>query len=63
MKKYRTTRDILVPAGTELGSPPIASTRWMTHHEAFVALDKDHTAYLSMDLADGLDAGVIEEMV
>jgi hypothetical protein len=63
MKKYRTTRDIVVPAGTEVGTPPTASTRWGKDHEAVVALDNDHTAYLSMDLAEGLEAGAIEEVV
>lgn len=61
MKKYVTTRDIVIPAGTELGAPPTASTRWGSDHEAVVALDRDHTCYLSMDVAEGLEAGAIEE--
>ena len=58
---YRTTRDILIPAGTVLFEPPVASSRWGKNHEAVVGLGRDHTAYLSLDVEDCLSSGFIEE--
>lgn len=60
MKTYKTTRDLVIPAGTEVGSPPIDSTRWGVDYEAVVAVDADHTAYFTLDVADALEAGFVE---
>lgn len=60
--RYRTTRDLVIPAGTELGSPPVASTRWGKDYEAVIGIDRDHSGYFSMDLKEGLGAGFIERV-
>lgn len=61
-KDYQTTRDIVIPAGTIIGRPPTRSSRWGSDFEGLVALDKDHTAYVSFDVEEGLEAGVIEKL-
>lgn len=58
----RTTRDIIIPAGTELVSPPLSSTRWGKDYEAIIGIDTDHTCYLTMDLDEGYESGIIEEV-
>lgn len=52
-----TARDIVIPAGSKLHSPPIASTRWGRDHEVIVGLGRDYTGYLSMDLEDAVESG------
>lgn len=59
---YRTTRDIVIPAGTELAPPPTQSTRWRNDHEAVLGLGKDHCGYLSIDPQEGLDSGYLEQV-
>lgn len=59
--EYRTTRDIVIPSGTVVGSPPTKSSTWGTYWEACVGLDRDHTAYLSLDVEDGVRLGLLEE--
>lgn len=59
---YRTTRDIVIPAGTKLYPPPTASTRWKRDYDVPVALGNDHCGYLSMDPSEGLDSGWLEEV-
>jgi hypothetical protein len=61
MKTYRTTKDIIIPAGTELSAPPKHSTRWANDYDAPVYLGGDHCGYFSVDIAAGIDAGCIEE--
>lgn len=56
----RTTRDIIVPAGTELFEPPAHSTRWGKDLEAVIGIDRDHTVYLSIDPEDGFSTGLLE---
>lgn len=56
----RTTRDIVIPAGTELVSPPVSSTRWGKDYECFVEIDKDHTGQFSIDLDEAFEAGLVE---
>lgn len=57
----RTTRDLVVPAGTEVLSPPSASTRWGKDYEVIVGVDDDHTAYLSLDLYDAIEIGFVAD--
>lgn len=59
--KYRTTKDIVIPTGTEFESPPAYSSRWGADFEAVIGLDKDHTAYLALDPEEGLKSGFLEE--
>lgn len=56
----RTTKDLIIPAGTELMSPPTASTRWGKDYEAVVGIDKDHIGWFTIDLEEALDAGFVE---
>jgi hypothetical protein len=59
---FRTTRDIVIPAGTEVQSPPVASTRWGKDFEAIVADGKDNCVYLSCDVKEALASGLLEEV-
>jgi hypothetical protein len=58
--KYITTRDIVIPAGTELSMPPLHSTRWAKDHDAVIALGNDHCGYFSVDPQEGVDSGWLE---
>jgi hypothetical protein len=60
MKTYRTTKDIIIPAGTELSAPPKHSTRWANDYDAPVALGPNHCGYFSVDIAEGIEAGWID---
>lgn len=60
MPRYRTTRDIVIPAGTILAEPPTQSSRWGSDHEAVVGLGRDHSGYFSVDVADAAESGFIE---
>lgn len=59
---YRLTRDFIIPAGTEVGSPPTKSSRWGKDFEAIAAIDNDHTAFLTLNLDDGLYTGLVEKV-
>jgi hypothetical protein len=61
MKTYCTTKDIVIPAGTRLHAPPTHSSRWKNDYDAPVALGKDHCGYFSVDIAEGIKAGLVEE--
>ncbi|QIG69233.1 hypothetical protein EVB78_031 [Rhizobium phage RHph_N1_15] len=57
---YRTTRDIVIPAGTQVVRAP-ERTEYVTHHgDVLIAINKDATANLRFDLGDALDDGLIE---
>lgn len=58
--RYKTTRDIIIPAGTELSAPPTASTRWGRDFEAIIADGKDNSVYLTANISEGLASGLIE---
>ncbi len=62
MITYRTTRELIIPAGTEFVSPPTHSTRWPKDFETVLGVDKDHVAYLSIDPQEGLESGFIDEV-
>lgn len=57
-----TTRDIVIPAGTELQDPPIQSTRWGKHLEAVIGVDADRCGYFSIDLHEALESGLVEKV-
>lgn len=59
---YLTTRDIVIPAGTEVGRPPTLSTRWGKDHEAIVEIDADHTGYFTLDASDGVESGLLSPL-
>lgn len=58
---YLTTRDLVIPAGTILFPPPTSSSRWRSDYEAPVAVDRDTTAFISMDVAEGIESGLLSE--
>lgn len=58
---YVTTRDIIIPAGTELTAPPVRSTRWGKDYEALIADGKDNTIYLTADIREALASGLVAE--
>ena len=60
---YRLTRDFVIPAGTEIVPPPTESSRWRENYEGAVAIDRDHTAYLTLDLADAIATGLVGSAV
>jgi hypothetical protein len=60
--RYVTTRDIIIPAGTELTPPPTESTRWRKDYEAIVADGRDNVVYLSADVKEALATGLIREL-
>lgn len=57
-----TTKDIIIPAGTELHGPPVHSSRWGKDQEAYVALGKDHVGYFTIDPTEAIDSGFAEEV-
>ena len=58
---YRTTRDIIIPAGTVIQQPPARSSRWGSHHEAVVGHGRDDVSYWSVNLDDALRLGLVEK--
>lgn len=60
MTEYKTTRDIVIPAGTALIAPPTRSTRWGRDYEAVIGLGVDHCGYFSVNIAQGIEAGWVE---
>jgi hypothetical protein len=60
--EYRTTQDIVIPAGTKLMPPPLKSTRWGNDYEGVVGHGADHTSYWSINVQEGLEVGIIEPL-
>lgn len=58
--RYVTTRDLVIPAGTVLLSPPTKSTRWASDYDGPVAVDRDHTCYVSMHPEEGVESGFLK---
>lgn len=58
---YRTTRDIVIPAGTEVGPGPAKSEYFMPHGEIIVGFDKNTTGALRFDLDEAIGLGLVEE--
>jgi hypothetical protein len=62
-KNYRTTRDIVIPAGTVMYSAA-AEFGGISRRQAHVALGPDFTAVLLVRAdRDALDSGYVEELV
>ncbi|AGC36209.1 hypothetical protein B7L88_gp079 [Rhizobium phage RHEph10] len=58
---YRTTKDIVIPAGTEVGLGPVTSRYLTDHGEVIIGFDKDTTGSLRFDLEEALQLGLIEK--
>jgi hypothetical protein len=56
---YVLTRDLVIPAGTVIDTPPIQSTRWGSDFEAIIGVGRDHSGYFSMDIDEALDSGLV----
>jgi hypothetical protein len=59
---YRTTRDIVIPAGTEVGPAPRRTDYISRHSEILIGFDKDTTGNLRFDTEEALQLGLIEEV-
>jgi hypothetical protein len=62
MKRLVTTRDIVIPAGTEVGLGPRRSEYFTPHGDIVIGFDKDTTGSLRFDLEEALATGLIEEV-
>lgn len=59
--KYRTAKDIVIPAGTEVaGEPPHGSNFFTDRASVLIAVTKDVTAEWSMDLEEAIETGLVE---
>jgi hypothetical protein len=62
-KKYRTTKDIVIPAGTEVNiDPPHRVDHFTTHASVLTAVTKDITSEWYMDLEEAIETGLVEEV-
>jgi hypothetical protein len=63
-KKYRTTKDILIPAGTDIDVHPSHRRVVYCTDLAFVltAITRDVTSEWHMDLGEAIKTGVVEEV-
>jgi hypothetical protein len=61
-KEYRLLEDIVIPAGTVVGPAPSSATYFTAHGEAVVGHGKDHASYWRIDVEDGLELGLLEEI-
>lgn len=60
-KKYLTTRDIVIPAGTEIGKAPWRVIRAVDFAEAVIGFGKDNCASFTMPLDEMLELGLAVE--
>lgn len=58
--RYRTTRDIVIPAGTEVGSAPTHVHRGVPFSSILIGFDKNTTGDLSFVTDEALKLGLIE---
>jgi hypothetical protein len=59
---YRTTQDIVIPAGTEIIEGPTMSRYFTPHGEAVLGHGPDMTSHWRMDLEEALEAGLVERI-
>ncbi|WP_276122712.1 hypothetical protein [Pararhizobium qamdonense] len=57
---YRTTRDIVIPAGSVVGRAPHRTEYGTPHGDIVVGFDKNAIGDMRFDIEDALNAGVIE---
>lgn len=62
MSKLVTTKDIVIPAGTEVGVGPCVSTYFTEHGEVTIGFDKDTTGTLRFDMEEAKQLGLVEEI-
>jgi hypothetical protein len=60
--KYRTTEDIIIPAGAEVDVDPPHGRNFVTAYATvLMEIGKDITAEWLVDLDEAIKAGIIEE--
>jgi hypothetical protein len=59
MAKLVTTKDIVIPAGTEVGPGPTKSEYFTPHGEVLIEFDKDTTGTLRFDLKEAVQLGLV----
>jgi hypothetical protein len=59
MAKLVTTKDIVIPAGTEVGHGPTKSEYFTPHGEILIGFDKDTTGSLRFDLKEAVQLGLV----
>lgn len=57
---YVTTRDIVIPAGTEVAPAPFSTHHLTPHGEVLIEFDKDSTGSLRFDIEEAESAGAIK---
>lgn len=61
-RKFVTAKDIVIPAGTEIGIAPSSTVRLpFPFAEALIAINKDMTASWTMPLDEAIEAGLVRE--
>lgn len=58
---YVTTKDIVIPAGTEVGLGPTKSEYYVPHGEVLIGFDKDTTGTLRFDLEEARMLGLVAD--
>jgi hypothetical protein len=61
MSKFVTTKDIVIPAGTEVDFAPVRTEYFTRHGEALIGFDKDTTGSLRFDWEEAEQLGLIRE--
>jgi hypothetical protein len=62
-KKYRTTKDIVIPAGTEVDADPPHKTQYYSESAVILtAVTNDVTSEWRMDMQEAIDEGLVEEV-
>jgi len=60
--RYVTTEDIVIPAGTELSASPSKVAYYSDHVDAAIEHGPNVSSTWRMDLEEGLDLGLIQEV-
>lgn len=60
-RTFVTAKDIIIPAGTEVGIGPVRSGYATPHAEIIIGVTKDTTAHWRMDLAEAMETGLVKE--
>jgi len=56
-----TTREIVIPAGTEVGVGPVRTDYFTEHGEVLIGFDKDTTGTLRFDLEETRELGLVKD--
>jgi hypothetical protein len=60
--KYVTTKDIVIPAGTELGRSPSRIVHFVPHVCAVLGHGPDYASTWNMDLEEAIKFGLVKEV-